>query len=206
MAVKTDLPYFDYIYLMDSLKEYASPKSKLTMMIKSGEVIRLRRGLFLAGDSSGYSIKTLANKIYGPSYISFEYALSYYNLIPETVETVTCASYNKNKNKRFDTPVGSFLYRSVPQAAYPYGIVRQEEGNNPFLIATKEKALCDTLSKIGGVASIKDLTPLLFDNLRLDKEELLTLNMEDMAFLAPLYKKKVLGLLLEYLKAEVSGA
>lgn len=204
--MKTDLPYFDYIYLMDSLKEYSSPKSKLTMMIKSGEVIRLRRGLFLAGGSAGYSIKTLANKIYGPSYISFEYALSYYNLIPETVETVTCASYNKNKNKRFDTPVGSFLYRSVTRAAYPYGVVRPEEGGNPFLIATKEKALCDTLSKIGGIANMKDLKYLLFDNLRLDREELFKSNMEDMAFLIPLYKKKILNMLLEYLKAEVSGA
>lgn len=206
MKIKTDLPYFDYIYLMDSLKEYASPRSKLTMMIKSGEVIRLRRGLFLPGGSSGYSIKTLANKIYGPSYISFEYALSYYNLIPERVKTVTCASFNKNKNKLFDTPVGSFLYRSIPQAVYPYGIIRQEEDNNPFLIATKEKALCDTLSKIGGVGSMKDLTALLFDNLRMDREELFMLNMDDLTFLAPLYKKKIFGLLLKYLKTEAPGA
>ena len=206
MKMKRDLPYFDYIYLMDSLKEYASPKSKLTMMIKSGEVIRLRRGLFLAGGNTGYSIKTLANKIYGPSYISFEYALSYYNLIPERVKTVTSTSFNKNKNKLFDTPVGSFLYRSIPQAAYPYGVIRQEEDNNPFLIATKEKALCDTLSKISGIGSVKDLTTLLFDNLRMDREELFKLNMEDMSFLAPLYKKKIFGLLLKYLKTEAPGA
>lgn len=204
--MKAGLPYFDYIYLIDSLKDYASPKSKLTTMIKSGEVVRLRRGLFLAGDSTSYSIKTLANKIYGPSYISFEYALSYYNLIPERVETVTCATCAKNKNKRFDTPVGSFLYRSIPKAVYPYGIIRKEEGDNPFLIATKEKALCDTLSKIGGIASIETLTSLLFKNLRMDREELLTVNMEDMAFLAPLYRKKILNLFLEYLKTEVSGA
>lgn len=204
--MKTDSPYFDYIYLIDSLKEYSSPKSKLTTMIKSGEVIRLRRGLFLAGGSTGYSIKTLANKIYGPSYISFEYALSYYNMIPERVETITNASFNKNKNRRFDTPVGSFLYRSIPQAAYPHGITRQEEDNNPFLIATKEKALCDTLSKVGGVGSMKALSSLLFDNLRLDREELFKLSMEDMTFLAPLYRKKILVMLLKYLKAEAPGA
>lgn len=202
----TDSPYFDYIYLMDSLKEYSSPKSKLTTMIKSGEVIRLRRGLFLAGGSSGYSVKTLANKIYGPSYISFEYALSYYNMIPERVDNVTSASFNKNKNRRFDTPVGSFLYRSIPQPAYPYGIIRQEEDNNPFLIATKEKALCDTLSKINGIGSMKALASLLLDNLRIDREDLFALNMEDLAFLAPLYRKKILGLLLKYLEAEARGA
>ena len=190
---------------MDSLKDYASPKSKVTTMIKSGEVIRLRRGLFLAGGNTSYSIKTLANKIYGPSYISFEYALSYYNLIPERVETVTSAICAKDKNKRFDTPVGSFLYRNIPGIVYPYGIIRKEE-DHPFLIATKEKALCDTLSKIRGISCIKTLTSMLFENLRLDKEELFTVNMEDVALLAPLYRKKILNLFLEYLKTEASGA
>ncbi len=199
-------PYYDHIYLMDSLHNYASPKSKLTTMIKSGEVIKLRRGLFLNGSSTDYSIKTLANKIYGPSYISFEYALSYYNLIPERVETITCASYGKNKNKRFDTPVGSFLYRSIPRALYPYGIIRQEEGNNPFLIASKEKALCDTLSKIRGAGSLKALQSVLFENLRIDREELSFLNLKDIAFLAPLYRKKIVALFLLYLKKEASLA
>lgn len=203
---KAHPPYFDYIYLMDSLHEYASRKSKLTTMIKSGEVIKLRRGLFLDGSSTDYSIKTLANKICGPSYISFEYALSYYNLIPERVETVTCASYGKNKNKRFDTPVGSFLYRSIPRAVYPYGITRQEEGNNPFLIATKEKALCDTLSKIRGVSSMKALVVRLFENLRIDGGELSALNLKDIAFLAPLYRKKILALFLQYLEKEAARA
>ncbi|GBE05388.1 MAG TPA: hypothetical protein ENG95_05495 [Nitrospirae bacterium] len=203
---KAHPPYFDYIYLMDSLHKYASRKSKLTTMIKSGEVIKLRRGLFLDGSSTDYSIKTLANKIYGPSYISFEYALSYYNLIPERVETVTCASYGKNKSRRFDTQVGSFLYKSIPQAVYPYGITRQEEGNNPFLIATKEKALCDTLSKIRGVNSMKALMAGLFENLRLDREEISTLNMKDISFLVPLYRKKVLALFMQYLNKETARA
>ena len=203
---KLQTPYFDYIYLMDSLREYASRKSKLTTMIKSGEVIKLRRGLFLDGRSTDYSIKTLANKVYGPSYISFEYALSYYNLIPERVETVTCASYGKNKTKRFDTPVGSFLYRSIPRVIYPYGITRQEEGSNPFLIATKEKALCDTLSKIRGVSSMKALMVRLFDDLRIDRGELSELDLKDIAFLVPLYRRKVLALFLQYLQKEAARA
>jgi len=202
---KAHTPYLDYIYLMDSLHDYASPKSKLTTMIKSGEVIKLRRGLFL-DSSTDYSIKTLANKIYGPSYISFEYALSYYNLIPERVETVTCASFSKNKSRRFDTPVGSFLYKNIPRAAYPYGITRIEEGNNPFLIATKEKALCDTLSKISGVTSIKALAVRLFENLRIEREELSAINLKDIALLAPLYKIKTVALFLQYLQKEAARA
>ena len=202
---KAHTPYLDYIYLMDSLHNYASPKSKLTTMIKSGEVIKLRRGLFL-DSSKDYSVKTLANKIYGPSYISFEYALSYYKVIPERAETITCASYGKNKSRRFDTPVGSFLYRNIPRAAYPYGITRIEEGSNPFLIATKEKALCDTLSKIKGVRSMKAIKGILFENLRIDRAELSTLNINDIAFLAPMYRRKILALFVQYLEKEAGRA
>ncbi len=206
MRKKVNSPYFDHLYLMENLKNYASPKAKLTTMIKSGEVIRLRRGLFIAGDSTNYSIKTLANKIYGPSYVSFEYALAYYNLIPERVETLTCATFAKNKNKYFYTPIRTFLYKSIPSSAYPYGIIREEENGNPFLIATKEKALCDTLSKISGITSIKSLVTLLFDDLRLDMDELFALNMKDMAFLTPLYKKVTLNLFLRYLQSGAPNA
>ncbi|MBC2715261.1 MAG: hypothetical protein HF978_08140 [Desulfobacteraceae bacterium] len=192
--------YLDYIYLMDSLKEYASPKSKLTQMIKSGEVIKVKRGLYLPGGGSWYSQKTLANKLYGPSYLSFEYALSHYNLIPEKVQALTSASYNKNKNKQFKTPVGFFIYRYTNPAVYPYGIVRMEEDGSPFLIATREKAICDTLSKIRGIGSIKQLEALLFDDLRIDKNELARLDTAEVNFLAGIYGKKIISLVSEYMK------
>jgi len=198
--------YLDYIYVMDYLKSYASPKSKLTTMIRSGEIIKVRRGLYLRGDDQTYSLKTLANKIYGPSYLSFEYALSYHNLIPERVATLTSASHAKNKTRQFKTPVGVFVYRSINPNAYPHGIIRIEDADNPFFIAGKEKALCDTLSKIRGITDFKGLEDLLFDDLRLDREELPGLVLEDIAFLAPLYKKKILSLLLAYLRQEVCHA
>lgn len=192
--------YQDHIYLMDHLKTYASPKSKLTTMIKSGNLIKLRRGLFLSGDNKTYSVKTLANKIYGPSYVSFEYALSYYNLIPERAESVTSASFNKNKTRQFHTPLGSFIYKNIKPAVFPYSIVRIEEQGNPFLIASREKALCDTLSKISGIRTLSSLESLLFKNLRLDRDELFSMNAEELTFLAPLYGKKILNLLIQYLE------
>ena len=186
---------------MDSLKDYASPKSKLTQMIKSREVIKVKRGLYLPGDGSWYSQKTLANKLYGPSYLSFEYALSYYNLIPEKVRTLTSASYNKNKNKLFKTPVGVFMYRYTNPAVYPYGIVRMEEDGSPFLIATREKAICDTLSKIRGIGTIKQIEVLLFDDLRMDKSELARIDKAGVNFLAGLYGKKIINLFAKYIKS-----
>ena len=52
----------------------------------------------------------LAGSIYGPSYISFEYALSRYGLIPEAVYAVTCATFEKKKKKKYETPFGTFTY------------------------------------------------------------------------------------------------
>lgn len=190
--------YFDTLYLMNTLSDYSSPKSKLTNMVKSGEIVRIRRGLYVKeGD---YDIKPLANMIYGPSYISFEYSLSWYGLIPERVEIVTSAVYNKNKNKEFDTPVGRFGYYYITPAVYPYGIIREEIDKEPFLISTKEKALCDTLYKIKNTGRNIDIEALLFDDLRIDETELLTLNRKDVALIAPLYGRLLILQLSEYLK------
>lgn len=83
--------YMDYTYLMDRVKDCSSPKSKITTLIRSGGIIRVRRVLYVPGNGSSCSMKTLANRIYGPSYISFEYALSYHDVIPEKVTTITSA-------------------------------------------------------------------------------------------------------------------
>lgn len=191
--------YLDYLGIMDALKTYASPKSKLTTMIKKGEVIKIRRGLYLPGDAKSYSLKTLANIIYGPSYVSFESALSYYGLIPEKVQTITSACFNKNKNKLFETPVGTFLYRYINNRVYAHEIYRLEENESPFLIASPEKALCDMLSKIRGIKDIQSLEHLLREDLRIDFEGLARMNVEKLKFLAALYRKRILTLLCEYI-------
>ena len=191
--------YMDYVYLLEQVKDYQSPKAKITTMIKSGEIIRVRRGLYVPGRGKSYSLKTLANRIYGPSYISFEYALSYYNLIPEKVTTMTSASLAKNKRKEFRTPVGTFVYHSVAPGLYPYGVTRREEEGNPFLIATKEKALCDTMSKLKGLTGKSSLEELLYEDLRMEEEDILTLSLSDIEFLVPLYRKKLLADFLTYL-------
>ncbi|HNT67194.1 MAG TPA: hypothetical protein PKN04_15525 [bacterium] len=199
--------YPDFLFLMDHLKAYASPRAKLTQMIKSGEIIKVRRGLYVWPPPASWSLKTLANKIYGPSYISFEYALSYHQMIPERVEMITCASRAKNKSKTFITPVGRFFYASIPASAYPYGIVRKEAADGPFLIATPEKALCDTLSKATlPVTSLKGLSILLYEDLRIDADALAALQARDIEFLAPLYRDKTVALFMKFFLKEISHA
>ena len=194
-----NLPYLEYNYIMDNLKSYASPKAKLTYMLKKGELIRLRRGLYISNDSPAGRF-TLANRIYGPSYVSFESALAWYGLIPEKTVAVTSACMGKNRNKSFDTPLGSFIFRDVPQRVYPYDIVRGSEQGVPFLIATKEKALCDTLARIAKINTKDDLVELLFADLRLDDEAIKKLDSSDICFLASLYKKKTVTLFCMYLQ------
>ncbi len=195
--------YIDTLYMKNYLKGYASPKSKLTNLIKSGKMVQLRRGLYLEASNTNYSLKTIANKLYGPSYISFEYALSYYGLIPEAVKNVTSAIYNKNKNKSIVTPLGTFFYKYINPKIYPYGIVRIDERDNPFIIATPEKALFDVLSKIKKYDKNVSIQQLLYSDLRIDSDKLAQLNIEDMKFLAPIYKKRLVSFFLDYFIKEM---
>jgi len=204
--IAKDITYLDTLYISDQLKEYASPKSKLTTMIQSGELIKIKRGLYIPGDRKGYSVKTLANKIYGPSYISFESALAYHGVIPESVVNITSAVYNKNKDKTFHTQVGTYIYRYVNPRTYPVGIMQITEHGSPFLIATKEKALCDTLSKITGIETQNQLNSLLENDLRIDTASLDSLSREDVSFLEPLYKKKIITLFKAFLERKNTDA
>jgi hypothetical protein len=86
-AVYTDV--LDYQQLMDYLKGYAKPRDKIRAMLKAGEIVRVKKGIiYVFGEDyrrGPWSREILANLIYGPSYISLDYALSYYGFIPERV-------------------------------------------------------------------------------------------------------------------------
>lgn len=76
---------FDYQILLNSLRGYAHPRKKITALLRKGEIIRVKKGLYIFGAQhrrSPYCRELLANLIYGPSCISLEYALHYYGLIP----------------------------------------------------------------------------------------------------------------------------
>jgi predicted transcriptional regulator of viral defense system len=88
----------------------------------------------------------IANKIYSPSYVSLESALSYYQFIPEGVFRIT--SISTIKTNHFDTPIGYFDYRNVkPALFFGYRLIRQRESPLPawYKMATPEKAVIDFL-------------------------------------------------------------
>ncbi len=160
--------------LLEELKEYASPANKLARLVAAGEYVQVVKGIYET--DSTVPAHLLAGSIYGPSYISFDYALSYYGLIPETVYTVTCATFEKKKKKKYVTPFGNFTYRDVPAAAFPLGLNLVAEGDYYFRIAKPEKALCDKLYTLPPVANIDEMEELLLTDLRIDEGEMEKLN------------------------------
>lgn len=82
----------------------------------------------------------IANRIYSPSYISFEMALSYYHLIPESVYGITSAS--TRRTYRFKTQIAEFSYKTIkPQLFFGYNLITY--GNKYFKLASIEKAILD---------------------------------------------------------------
>jgi hypothetical protein len=74
-------------------------------------------------------------------------------------------------HKNYDTPLGHFEFVKMPDTYFPIGI-RQEIVNNEyaFLIASPEKALCDTIICTPNIRiqSVKAMREYLEEDLRID--------------------------------------
>ena len=156
--------------LLDELGDYANPHTKISRMVEKGELFPIVKGLYETDRHVPPHL--LAGSIYGPSYISFDYALSHYGMIPEAVYTITSATFEKKKKKRYTTLFGTFTYRDVPPKAFPLDIRLVQEGDYFYRIASPEKALCDKLYTIAPVANLREMQVLLFEDLRIDDEAL----------------------------------
>ncbi|MBO4512056.1 MAG: type IV toxin-antitoxin system AbiEi family antitoxin domain-containing protein [Victivallales bacterium] len=126
------------------LDGYSNKAQRISLMLKKGEIIQIRRGLYAFAEAlrKGLIVEgVLANMIYGPSYVSEEFALSYYGLIPEAVYAVTSVCIGRSRS--FDTPFGRYAYRYSRSKAYSIGIDRIGDKGRSFLMASPEKALFD---------------------------------------------------------------
>ena len=204
-ALKTTI--FTHEEIANILKdEVSNVNAKISYMTKQGVLIRLKKGLYTFGglyqDSSIDNI-AIANRLYAPSYVSFDYALSYYGLIPERVYEVTSATLHAKKV--FDTPLGRFSYRPVPIDVYALGVdwLYDDRDGGKF-IATPEKALCDKIRAdrgLGRLTQEKMRTYLTYD-LRIEWELLLSLDTRLIEEIAKRYKSYNLKSLTSLLKKE----
>jgi predicted transcriptional regulator of viral defense system len=107
-----------------------------------GYIKKVIRGYYIFADLplDEKGLFEIANRIYAPSYVSFEMALAYYGLIPESVYGITSAS--TRKTMRFKTTIGEFSYRAIRPKLY-FGFEYLAENNRYAKIASPEKALLD---------------------------------------------------------------
>lgn len=189
--------------LLEEYKNYRSPANKVSRLASKGEIIPIVKGLYETDKTvSGY---LLAGSIYGPSYLSFEFALSQYGLIPEAVYTFTSATFEKKKKKIYNTPFGTFLYRDVPPNAFPKDIKIYKENEYSFLMASKEKALCDLLYTKSPVGSQKELISMLFEDMRIEEQEFDRLDKEKLCRLSTFYHCRNLQLLTKVIRRTSDG-
>ena len=191
--------------LMDILQDYRRPYDKINELTKQGQLLQIKRGVFIGGPQSSISAPEhflLANHLWGPSYVSADSALSYWGLIPERVYEV--CSMTTHLAKIYKTPVGRFRYIRLPLPYYSYGIQRVELASNQMtLIAGKEKSLCDKIITTTGLKlrSVKQTREYLTDDLRISKESLRELDTEIIHdYLKKAPKKESIQILVKTLK------
>ena len=155
----------------------SSPSEKIRALEKDGQLIRLKRGLYVVSEEvSGRSVNAClcANHIYGPSYVSLQWALRWYGLIPERVYTMT--SVTTKRTRMFENSLGRFTYEQVTPDYFAIGINNIEEDGVSFLMACREKALCDMILHDSYLPpqSMKGLWQYLEEDIRFDMDELAT--------------------------------
>lgn len=195
------LSVFDHAWLMDQLQNFASPRSKVTRMLRDGDIIRIRQGLYMLPHEDNQEpipLYMIANLIYSPSYVSLETALQHYGLIPEHVVAIT--SMTSGKKRIFQTPIGRFTYAATDVKGLSVGLrwvdVSERE---KYFIASPEKALVDRLRVVKTFSSKDELYAYIVEGLRIEPELLRDLDRGLVKELAEVHRKKTLKYLVELL-------
>lgn len=173
---------------------------QISRWVASGHLIQLKRGYYLL--ASQYrkvepDLRYVANMLVSPSYVSMQYALGYFGLIPEAVAAVT--SITTVRPQTITTPIGRFEYRHAhPRLFWGYE-TRDPLGKMPLQMALPEKALLDLIYLTPGKIARE-----FFESLRLQHLE--TINMERLTEFAWKFggfkMKRALKAFCEYLENE----
>lgn len=163
---------FDITVLQNIYPDCSCVCDKARRLVMQGDIIRLKKGMYvLSSMDIPLSKELIANHLYGPSYVSMNWALSYWGLIPERVHLVE--SLTTKHNRDFYTPIGSFSYKNCPDSYFPIGIRQRGDDETRFLIAGPEKALCDYICDNSvSFRSKKEALVFLEEDLRFEMDAL----------------------------------
>ncbi len=116
--------------------------------IKTGKFIVIKKGKYILKErfekleSKNNLLEYIAGQIMQPSYLSTEYVLAKYQILSESVQTVT--SVTTKKTKAIKNDLGSFQYYSISEKLFT-GYEIKKEGDLIYAEATKPKVLFDFL-------------------------------------------------------------
>lgn len=155
--------------------------------IKQGNILKLKKGLYMfAGEYVNEML--IANRVYEPSYVSFEYALMFYSIIPETVYTITSAT--TRLTREFVINDISYSYHHIKRGAFT-GYIKKDFQRQEAFIAEPEKALADYLYFVAIGQKVLN-----------DRLELREINKEKLIRYAKLFKRKNLIKLINQIYAK----
>lgn len=182
----SNVPFIPEYVAFQVLGSGQSARNQIHRWCREGRLVRLKRGMYILSPrykkTSPYLPYQIANQLVSPSYVSLDSALSYYGMIPERVVEIT--SVCMNRAKRFSNNLVVCSYRKLASEAYANGIVSAGDGEESFLIASREKALLDKIYFSHGRRYFN--VSYLFESLRISESDI---------------QKLDFGLLTEYAKA-----
>ncbi|MBN1252272.1 MAG: hypothetical protein JXR51_11625 [Bacteroidales bacterium] len=196
----------DYATLKSILvnMDYDNINDKIVNMKQKGIIKSIKKGFYIHTSLINKNIvaKELIsnNLLNNPSYISLDYALSFYGLIPEAVHEVTAIT--TKRSKVFNTDIGVFSYKHIKNELFRIGVKIEFFKKNAFLIASKEKAICDKIYFTKGIelTSKSSMIDFLESDLRIDIDEFEYFDTNIIAEYSQVSKSKKIQILLNLIK------
>ncbi|MCD4781133.1 MAG: hypothetical protein K8S27_11395 [Candidatus Omnitrophica bacterium] len=176
-------------YIDSGKNELQNNRNQLNRWVKDDLIIRLKRGVYLLNERDrkvSPDVAYIANYLFEPSYVSLEYALSFYGLIPEETKDIT--SITTRKTMKIQNDLGTFVYQRIKPEAFR-GFIKMGPFEAGFLMAEPEKALVDFLYLRSGEIQ-KDARPQLERSYRL--QNLDELSKEKMMMFGRIFHSKKL--------------
>ncbi|OQY05883.1 MAG: hypothetical protein B6I20_00315 [Bacteroidetes bacterium 4572_117] len=196
----------DYASLKSILvnMDYENINDKIANLKQKGIIKSIKKGFYIHTSLINKNIVSkefLSNNLLdGPSYISLDYALYFYGLIPEAVYEITAIT--TKRSKVFKTDIGVFSYKHIKKELFSIGIKTESLKNGNCLIASKEKAICDKIYFTKGIelSSKSSLIEFIENDLRIDIDEFENFNINIFAEYYKVSKSKKIQILLNLIK------
>ena len=151
-----DYPIFSLIDIKKRFPDFDN--RRLVEWQQKDYIIKVRRAYYCFEDrrKDEQFLYLTANKIYSPSYVSFESALAYYNFIPEGVFITISATTRNTAN--YETAIGIFTFKHLKSELF-FGYKLTKVDESVMKIAEPEKVVLDYLymNKLNSIMEIKEM-------------------------------------------------